>query len=74
MSDRALTIGEVLTRSTDHLAGKGAERARLDAERLLAHALGLERIDLYMHLDRPLSPAELDAARDLVARRAQGDP
>ena len=74
MSDRALTIGEVLTRSTDHLAGKGAERARLDAERLLAHALGLERIDLYMHLDRPLSPAELDAARDLVARRAQGEP
>ena len=74
MSDGALTIGEVLTRSTDHLAGKGAERARLDAERLLAHALGLERIDLYMHLDRPLSAAELDAARDLVARRAQGEP
>jgi release factor glutamine methyltransferase len=74
VSDRALTIGEVLTRSTDHLVGKGAERARLEAERLLAHALGLERIDLYMHLDRPLSPAELDAARDLVARRAQGEP
>jgi release factor glutamine methyltransferase len=74
VSDHALTIGEVLTRSTDHLAGKGAERARLDAERLLAHVLGLERIDLYMHLDRPLSPAELDAARELVARRAQGEP
>ena len=52
-----LTVGEVLKRSTDHLAQKGSETPRLDAERLLGHALGLERVELYMHLDRPLSPA-----------------
>ncbi len=32
------------------------------------------RVELYMHIDRPLSPAELDEARALVARRATGEP
>ena len=69
-----MTIGEVLRRSTDHLAARGSGRPRLEAERLLAHALGLERVELYMHLDRPLSIAELDGARALVRRRAAGEP
>ena len=69
-----MTIGEVLRRSTDHLAARGSGRPRLEAERLLAHALGLERVELYMHLDRPLSVAELDDARALVRRRAAGEP
>ena len=69
-----MTIGEVLRRSTEHLAAKGAERPRLDAERLLGHALAMERVELYMHLDRPLSPSELDDARALLARRAAGEP
>ena len=69
-----LTIADVLRRPTDHLAARGAEQPRLHAERLLAHALAMERVELYMHLDRPLSPAELDAARALLARRAGGEP
>jgi len=69
-----LTIGDVLRRSTEYLAVRGAEQPRLHAERLLAHALAMERVELYMHLDRPLAPAELDAARALLARRAQGEP
>ncbi len=68
------TISEVLRLSTEHLAGKGSETPRLDAERLLAKATGLERIELYMSFDRPLTPSELDAARDLVARRAKREP
>ena len=36
--------------------------------------LGLERIELYMAFDRPLTPPELDAARALVARRARREP
>ena len=68
------TVSEVLRLSTDHLAAKGSETPRLDAERLLAKALGLERIELYMAIDRPLTPPELDAARALVARRARREP
>jgi release factor glutamine methyltransferase len=74
VSDPPLTIGDVLRRSTDHLTAKGAESPRVEAERLLAHALGIERVELYMHLDRPLTDAELEAARGLLARRAAGEP
>ena len=68
------TIGIVLRRSTDYLAARGSETPRLDAERLLSKAIGLERIELYMALDRPLAPAELDDARALVARRGTREP
>ena len=68
------TISQVLRLSTEHLAAKGSTTPRLDAERLLAKSLGLERIELYMALDRPLTPLELDAARALVARRARREP
>jgi release factor glutamine methyltransferase len=74
MPDPPLTLGEVLRRSTEHLAAKGAESPRLDAERLLAHALGVTRIELYTELDRPLSSTELAEARALVARRAAHEP
>ena len=70
----ALTVGEVLRRSTEHLAAKGSETPRLDAELLLAHALGVERIDLYASHDRPLRADELAEARALVARRAAREP
>ena len=74
MNDGALTLGEVLRRSTDHLAAAGSETPRVDAELLLAKALGLQRIELYMHLDRPLGEPELAAARELVGRRARHEP
>jgi release factor glutamine methyltransferase len=64
----------VLRRSAEHLAGKGSERPRLDAERLLGRILGVDRIELYMQLDRPLTRDELEEARALVTRRASGEP
>lgn len=69
-----MTVGEVLSRSTDFLSGRGSKTPRLDAERLVAHALGLERIALYMYSDRPLTTGEVAAARALVARRGRGEP
>jgi release factor glutamine methyltransferase len=64
----------VLQRATEHLAERGSDTPRLDAELLLAHALGISRIELYTHADRPLEAAELDRARALVARRAAREP
>lgn len=72
--ENGITVGEVLRRTTDHLAAKGCEAPRLDAELLLAHALGLARIDLYLAFERPLADAELVTARALVARRAGREP
>ena len=68
------TVGHVLRLSTAHLAARGSETPRLDAELLLARATGLQRIELYMSFDRPLNAAELDVARELVARRARREP
>jgi len=69
-----LTVLEVLKRASDHFQKRGSDSARLDAEVLLAHALGLRRLDLYLKFDRPLSEPELTKYRELVAKRAKGDP
>jgi release factor glutamine methyltransferase len=69
-----LTIVEVLKLSADYLQKHGSDSARLDAELLLAHALQLRRLDLYLKFDRLLSEPELSAYRSLVARRAKGEP
>jgi release factor glutamine methyltransferase len=68
-----VTVQEVLRRAAEHL-GRTSDTARLDAELLLAHALGLSRIELYTEHDRPLNPGELDAYRGLVARRSKHEP
>jgi release factor glutamine methyltransferase len=69
-----VTLGEVLRGATDYLAARGVPSPRVDAELLLARALGLERIELYTQHDRPLTEAERAAARELVARRGQREP
>ena len=73
-SDRPVTIADVLARTTGYLEGKGVENARLDTELILARALGLPRIELYTQHDRPLTEAELAAARPLVERRGRREP
>lgn len=64
-----------LTRwSGAYLQEKGVEGGRLDAEHILAHVLGLRRLDLYLQHDRPLLPVELDAFKGLLRRRAAREP
>lgn len=48
--------------------------ARLEAQVLLAHALGCTRVQLYTGFDRPLDEAELTRARELIRRRLAGEP
>jgi len=68
------TVRALLRVTADYLQGKGVESARLNAERLLADVLGLSRIELFMQHDRPVLGAELERYRDLVRRRAAGEP
>jgi len=68
------TIARLLDVTADYLKDKGCESSRLDAELLLAYALGVERVQLYTEYDRPLSGDELDSYRELVSRRAQREP
>lgn len=69
-----LTALEVVRRSATFLEGKGIENARLNAEWLIAAALGLNRMKLYLQFDRPLTERELADMRGKVARRAKREP
>lgn len=68
------TVLRLMRWSGEYLEGKGVERGRLDAEHLLAHALGLKRLQLYLQFDRPLEREELDRFRPLLKRRADREP
>ena len=68
------TLGEVLRLSTAHLERHGSPTARLDAELLLGHALGLGRVELYTGFERPLGEDELAECRELISRRAKREP
>jgi release factor glutamine methyltransferase len=69
-----IAVAEVLRRSTQYLEDRGSPTARLDAELLLAHGLGVSRIELYTGHDRPLTDAELGVCRELVRRRGDREP
>ncbi|MEX1026269.1 MAG: HemK/PrmC family methyltransferase [Planctomycetota bacterium] len=64
----------MLARAREFLARKGCDEARLEAELLVAEALGLDRMGLFLALERPLAPAEIDRGRELLVRRVQGEP
>ena len=68
------TIIALLQRTTHFFAEQNIESPRLDAELLLAFALGIARIDLYLRHDQPLNPEELDRFRALVKRRKDREP
>lgn len=70
----AWTLRKVVRWSEGDFASRGIPSARLDAELLCAHALGIDRVRLYMDLDRPLLPTELAAVRELVQRRRKREP
>jgi len=64
-----------LTRwSGEYLRERGVENGRLDAELILAHVLGVRRLDLYLQFDRPMQDPELGAYKELLRRRAAREP
>lgn len=69
-----LTVLDVLKKTTEFFAGKGIESARLNAELIVGHTLGLRRMQLYLQFERPLTEVELEKIRPLVRRRSQREP
>jgi release factor glutamine methyltransferase len=68
------TIGKLLTWTTDYLKKGGSTSPRLDAEVLLAHACGRQRIELYTTFDQEPAEEAKVAFRELVRRRSEGTP
>jgi len=71
---RVWTVRELMKSAMEHLQRKGFDDARLNVELLLAHALDLQRIQLYLHFDKPLTPEELLQFRSLYERRLKREP
>jgi release factor glutamine methyltransferase len=74
MDHPRLTLREVLAKSTTYLQQKQVDSPRLSAEIVVAHALGMQRIDLFLDMDRPLLDSDLDTIRPLLMRRGAGEP
>lgn len=68
------TVRTLLSWAREWLQKKGVENPRLDAELLLASALGCDRVRLYIDVEKPLTPAELGRFKPLIQRRGAREP
>ncbi len=68
------TILEILDKTTAYFQSRGVPDAKLDAQLILADALGCKRLELFLRFDEPLAGATLDRCRDFVRRRARREP
>ncbi len=68
------TILKLLSWTTDYFKKNSIDSPRAAAEILLAHALSVKRIDLYLRYDQPLTEDELSAFKKLIQRRLEREP
>lgn len=73
-SEKVWTVLSMLEWATDFFEEKSVQNPRLSIEWLLADVLNINRLDLYLKFDRPLSTTELDQLRPLVKRRSLHEP
>jgi release factor glutamine methyltransferase len=68
------TVLELLSLAAGYLGKKGVPSARREADALLGHVLGCDRLHLYLRFEeQPLGP-EVDAFRALMLRRGEREP
>ncbi len=68
------TIIKIIRWATSYLKTHDIDSPRATGEILLAHALKLKRIDLYLNFDQPLVADELKAFKTLIKRRIKREP
>ncbi|MDD2485498.1 MAG: peptide chain release factor N(5)-glutamine methyltransferase [bacterium] len=68
------TVGEILREAAGYLEKTGVERARVNAELLMAHLLGIDRLALYLGSERLLDDELLARYDHLLSIRSRGCP
>jgi len=71
---RLSELADPVIAAAERLSAAGCESPRLDAELLLAAALGVTRTQLYLSAPGPLEPAVGERFEALIARRAEREP
>ncbi len=74
MSEEVWTIGRLLNWTKDYLAKRGVASPRLDAEVLLAEAVGCARIGLYTRFEEVPAEDVRTRFKEMLRRRAEGEP
>lgn len=69
-----MTVLQTIQKSADFLTRKGVESPRFQSESIIAHVLGMPRMQLYLNFHRELSQAQISACRELVMRRGNREP
>lgn len=69
-----MTAAEALRRARQRLAARKIDDAALEAELLLRHTLKKSRAELYLELNKALSPEETATFWQLIARRLNHEP
>ncbi len=68
------TVRSTLQSAIPALEAVGADTPRLDAELLLAHVLGTDRLTLFAYPERPLTDDETARFQEALRRRLQREP
>jgi len=74
MPPETWTILKLLTWTTAYFKSHDVEQPRATAEILLAHTLGVRRVDLYVQYERLLEEGELGRFKGYIKRRVQREP
>lgn len=69
-----MKLNDVLQKTIQFFKDKNFETPRLEAELLIAHALKMPRIQLYVKFDSPLNENEVNLCREYLKRRVAGEP
>lgn len=69
-----MTLREALRQAEARIASQNIPDARIEAELLLMHALGIQKAELYARLGESIPPEPGDNYQALVERRARHEP
>jgi release factor glutamine methyltransferase len=69
-----LILKQALRRARDILVESNVEDASLEGELLLRHTLRIDRVQLYIDLEKELTPTQEQTFRRLLKRRLNGEP
>lgn len=69
-----MKILELIQRTTEFFQRQGVESPRLTIELMVAHVLKRKRLELYLDFEREIPESALDVLRQMVKRRAAGEP